>query len=109
MRIYSRTSWTTCWYVDIIKSFNGSIFDGSFVLITNLFLKNHSGWKSDTWFKDVGLILHGSDLTALNVLHAFRGKEVIAVAGNSDSIEVKQWLRGKEITEVNHFKIGLII
>ncbi len=62
----------------------------------------------EDYFKDVDLILHGGDLTTLDVLHAFKGKEIIAVAGNNDSSEVKQRLPQKEIIEVNQLKIGLL-
>lgn len=59
-------------------------------------------------FKDVDLILHGGDLHALKTLDVFRGKEVIAVAGNCDSPEVKQRFSQKEVITINRFKIGLI-
>ena len=38
----------------------------------------------EKYFKDVDLILHAGDLTSMEVLHAFKGKKVIAVAGNND-------------------------
>lgn len=59
------------------------------------------------YFRDVDLILHAGDLTSLQVLEAFQGKEVIAVAGNNDAPEVKRKLSVKEVISVNHFKIGL--
>ena len=59
------------------------------------------------YFQDVDLILHAGDLTSLQVLEAFKGKEVIAVAGNNDSPEVKKKLPMKEVISANHFKIGL--
>jgi putative phosphoesterase len=62
----------------------------------------------ETYFKNVDLILHAGDLTRIGVLDAFAGKEVIAVAGNSDSLEVKQRLPEKITLPVNHFKIGMI-
>jgi hypothetical protein len=61
-----------------------------------------------TYFKQVDLILHAGDLTHMGVLDSFEGKEVIAVAGNSDSREVKQRLPEKEILRVQDFKIGLV-
>ena len=61
----------------------------------------------EAYFRDVDLILHAGDLTSLKVLEAFNGKEVIAVAGNNDSPEVKKQLPVKEVISVNHFKIGL--
>ena len=59
------------------------------------------------FFQDVDLILHAGDLTTLQVLEAFQGKEVIAVAGNNDSPEVKKKLPMKAVISANHFKIGL--
>ncbi len=59
------------------------------------------------YFRDMDLILHAGDLTSLQVLEAFKGKEVIAVAGNNDPPEVKKQLPLKEVISVNHFKIGL--
>lgn len=59
-------------------------------------------------FKDVQLILHGGDLHSLEMLDAFHGKEVIAVAGNCDSSEVRQRFSPKEVIPINRFKIGLI-
>ena len=62
----------------------------------------------EAYFKDVDLILHAGDLTSMEVLHAFKGKEVVAVAGNNDSSEVRQRLPIKEVITAKHFKIGLI-
>ncbi|UCF56373.1 MAG: metallophosphoesterase family protein [Deltaproteobacteria bacterium] len=62
---------------------------------------------AEEYFRDVDLILHAGDLTALEVLDAFKGKEVIAVAGNSDSPDVKKRLPTKEVVTASHFKIGL--
>jgi putative phosphoesterase len=59
------------------------------------------------YFRHVDLILHAGDLTSLQVLEAFKGKEVIAVAGNNDPPEVKEKLPVKEIIPIHHFKIGL--
>ena len=53
------------------------------------------------------LILHAGDLISLQVLEAFKGKEVIAVAGNNDPPEVREKLPVKEIISIHHFKIGL--
>ena len=76
---------------------------------THLRESNHLLQKViDLHFKDVDVILHAGDLTAIEVLHAFEGKEVIAVAGNSDSPEVKKRLPIKEVITAKHLKIGLI-
>ncbi len=60
------------------------------------------------YFKDVDLVLHCGDLITLNVLNAFNGKRVIAVAGNNDRSEVRRTLHHREIVSVNQFKIGLL-
>ncbi|MBW2609357.1 MAG: YfcE family phosphodiesterase [Deltaproteobacteria bacterium] len=62
----------------------------------------------EKYFKDADLILHAGDLTAMKVLDAFDGKEVIAVAGNSDTSDVKQRLPEREIITAGNFRIGLI-
>lgn len=63
---------------------------------------------ADTLFKDVDLILHAGDLVTLDVLDAFGGREVIAVAGNNDVPQVKEKLSRKQIITANHCRIGLI-
>ena len=75
----------------------------------------HQKWTShllervnDTAFRDVGLVIHAGDLTTLDVLKAFRGKEIIAVSGNNDSSEVRRELESKRVIQIKHFKIGLI-
>ena len=62
----------------------------------------------ETYFKSVDLILHGGDFFSLELLDAFRGKKIIAVAGNCDSTEVKQRFSQKEVVTINQFRIGLI-
>ncbi|MBW1863345.1 MAG: metallophosphoesterase [Deltaproteobacteria bacterium] len=59
-------------------------------------------------FKEVDLIFHAGDFTSSEVLGSFRGKKIVAVAGNNDSSRVKQRLPEKEVIAVNGFKIGLI-
>jgi putative phosphoesterase len=58
-------------------------------------------------FADVSMVLHAGDLTELDVLQAFSGKEVIAVSGNMDSLAVRNQLPSKRIIEVAGFRIGL--
>jgi putative phosphoesterase len=58
-------------------------------------------------FADVSIVLHAGDLTELDVLQAFSGKEVVAVSGNMDSPVVKNQLPSKRIIEVAGFRIGL--
>lgn len=62
----------------------------------------------EAYFQDVDLILHAGDLTSLEVLDVFKGKQVVAVAGNNDSREVKRRLPAEEVIRVNHLRIGLI-
>ncbi len=62
----------------------------------------------EKYFKGVDLNFHAGDLTSAEVLGAFRGKEIVAVAGNNDSSGVKQQLPKKEVITANGFKIGLI-
>ncbi|MBI5968332.1 MAG: metallophosphoesterase family protein [Deltaproteobacteria bacterium] len=59
-------------------------------------------------FKDVEMILHAGDLTDLEVLEAFAGKEVQAVCGNMDSPSVRRQLPTHRTMQVGKFKIGLI-
>jgi len=63
---------------------------------------------ADDYFRDVDMILHAGDLVNLEVLEAFAGKEVRAVSGNMDNIEVRKHLPEKMIIELKGFKIGLI-
>ena len=63
---------------------------------------------NERYFSDVDLILHAGDLISLDVLEVFKGKALIAVAGNSDLPSVRSVLPEKEIIRVNGFKIGLI-
>ena len=58
-------------------------------------------------FSDVDLILHAGDIISLDVLNAFKGKKLIAVAGNSDLPGVRETLPERSIIRANHFKIGL--
>lgn len=60
------------------------------------------------YFLDTDLIIHAGDLVTLDVLDAFKGKKVIAVAGNNDGPEVKRRLPRKEVISAGGFKIGLM-
>jgi len=62
----------------------------------------------ERYFRDSDLILHAGDLVTLELLNAFEGKEVVAVAGNMDSREVRSKLPEREVVEAGGFKIGLI-
>ncbi len=59
-------------------------------------------------FSDVAMILHAGDLTRIEILDAFSGKEVVAVCGNMDGYDVAQKLPAKEIVRVDKYRIGLI-
>ena len=60
------------------------------------------------YFGDADLIFHAGDLISEDVLDAFDGHKIIAVAGNSDLMEVTTRLQQKEVISVRGFKIGLI-
>jgi len=60
-----------------------------------------------TVFADVNMILHAGDLTELEVLEAFSDKEVVAVTGNMDSMDVRNQLPSGRVLEVGGFRIGL--
>ncbi len=62
----------------------------------------------DGIFADVAMILHAGDLTSVQVLDAFSGKEVVAVCGNMDRYDVAQKFPVKEIIHVDSYRIGLI-
>jgi putative phosphoesterase len=63
---------------------------------------------TDGIFADVAMILHAGDLTSIEILDAFSGKEVVAVCGNMDRYDVAQKLPTKEIVHVDGYRIGLI-
>lgn len=63
---------------------------------------------TDGIFADVAMILHAGDLTSIEILDAFSGKEVVAVCGNMDRYDVTQELPIKEIVRVDTYRIGLI-
>ena len=60
-----------------------------------------------TVFADVTMILHAGDLTELEVLGAFSDKEVVAVSGNMDSMDVRNQLPSERVLEIGGFRIGL--
>ncbi len=60
-------------------------------------------------FKDVELILHAGDLVEMSVLDELKAiAPVEAVAGNMDTIEIRQTLPDKMIVEIGRFRVGLI-
>ncbi len=63
---------------------------------------------AEDYFQGVDLILHAGDLTTLDVLDVFKGKEVVAVAGNNDSPGVKRRLPVREVIPAGRYKIGLV-
>ncbi|MBW2028908.1 MAG: metallophosphoesterase [Deltaproteobacteria bacterium] len=80
-------------------------------VISDTHLKKPTRLLEDTvqkYFLDVDLIIHAGDLVTLDILDAFRDKEVIAVAGNNDGPEMKGLLPEKEIITAGDFKIGIM-
>jgi putative phosphoesterase len=59
-------------------------------------------------FKDVEMVLHAGDITELDVLQAFGGKEIQAVCGNMDSPAVRRQFPSQHTLQLGKFKIGLI-
>ena len=59
-------------------------------------------------FKVVDMVLHAGDITELDILQAFSGKEMMAVCGNMDSPAVRKQLPPQRTFRVGKFKIGLI-
>jgi len=61
-------------------------------------------------FRRVDMIIHAGDLIDLSVLDALKAicKNVKAVSGNMDPVEVKKRLPEKEILKVGKHKIGVI-
>ena len=54
------------------------------------------------------MILHAGDIVSMEVLDAFKGHKLIAVAGNKDGAEVRKHLPEKLVLEIGGFTIGLI-
>ncbi len=63
---------------------------------------------TQTVFREVQMVLHAGDLTHLAVLEAFADKDVVAVSGNMDGLEVNRRLKEKEVIQAGGFRIGLI-
>jgi len=59
-------------------------------------------------FKDVDLVLHAGDITEIDILRAFSGKEMMAVCGNMDSPAVRKQLPPQRTFLAGKFRIGLI-
>jgi len=58
-------------------------------------------------FANVSMVLHAGDLTGLDVLDAFSGKELISVHGNMDQTDVVQKLPKERIVDVKGYQIAL--
>jgi putative phosphoesterase len=63
---------------------------------------------SHTVFADVDMILHAGDITEIEVLEAFSGKEIVAVSGNMDSRQVRSQLPSERVLEIASFRIGMV-
>ncbi|MCM8779773.1 MAG: metallophosphoesterase [Candidatus Omnitrophica bacterium] len=61
-------------------------------------------------FKTADMVLHAGDLVDITVLDELRKvcKNVYAVSGNMDSLDVKQKLKIKEIIPAGRYRIGLM-
>lgn len=61
-------------------------------------------------FKTADMILHAGDLIDIDVLDELKQtcKDVHAVAGNMDSVQVKEKLNIKEIIPIGKYRIGLM-
>ncbi|MFY9398431.1 MAG: metallophosphoesterase [Desulfomonilia bacterium] len=61
-------------------------------------------------FSDADLIVHAGDLVTMDVLDVFSalGREVAAVCGNMDSLEIRKILPEKRIITVEDVRIGVI-
>jgi len=63
----------------------------------------------ESHFRDVEIILHAGDFVDLSVAEYLSNqKELIAVCGNMDSLEIQKAFPRKSMVEVKGFKIGLI-
>ena len=60
------------------------------------------------FFADADMILHAGDIVSIEVLEAFKGHKLVAVAGNKDGADIRKHLPEKEILELGGFRIGLI-
>jgi hypothetical protein len=63
---------------------------------------------SDTYFKDVDIIIHAGDIVNLNVLDIFLPKRIEVVTGNMDLPSVRNQFPIKKVIKIEGFKIGLI-
>ncbi len=73
----------------------------------------HSGqelpWDILKAFSNVDLIIHTGDIVSLSVLERLKKiKDVKAVQGNMDSLDIKSLLPEKEVLEINGKRIGII-
>lgn len=62
----------------------------------------------DENFSGVDLIFHAGDLVDLSVLQLFGSKEVKAVCGNMDGLQVREALPEQAIIDIGGFRIALI-
>ena len=63
---------------------------------------------TEEYFSDIDLVVHCGDLVSMEVLEASKGKEVVAVSGNTDYPEVRRKLPEKQTLTAGRFKIGVI-
>jgi uncharacterized protein len=60
------------------------------------------------FFADTDMILHAGDVVSIEVLEAFQGHKLVAVAGNTDGAEIRERFPEKQVLELGGFRIGLI-
>ena len=62
---------------------------------------------AEKYFKNVDMVFHAGDITAPEVLEAFKGKKCFVVAGNRDQPNIKEKFPKTKLVEVMGFRIGL--
>ncbi|PRR77383.1 hypothetical protein CLLI_23670 [Clostridium liquoris] len=62
----------------------------------------------DKYFKDVDMIIHVGDFNSMDVINNIKKKKkFMGVFGNNDSSTVKQYLKEKDIINIEGYKIGM--
>jgi len=80
-------------------------------VISDTHLKNvppDLGECLDKHFKDVDMILHAGDVVEPGVLDFFADKNLKLVAGNMDSMDIKQSAPAKLVIPIEGYRVGMI-
>lgn len=82
-------------------------------VISDTHLKGYDRYLDDiieAHFSDVDMFIHAGDMVRSDVLDPFyaTGKEIYAVAGNMDPVEVQSRYASKRVIHVENIKIGII-